>query len=181
MARGWGRAWRPPPVAACRSRTGADIRQPAHAAADGVDSRLRDPGHLRQLGWALVMFIVAAVTDALDGSFARPRAEDDARRMARSDGGQAPARDAVHRADAAAAAPRPPHSGLADGARDQPRRRHRADGGDRQPGGRAAHVQAVDLRQGGDGDVSRHRHRHAAVSTTWAAVAGVRRFWRGSR
>ena len=65
---------------------------------------LRPPRHLRLLGWALSVFIVAGITDALDGLLARRRPEDDAGRVARSDGRQAAGGDDVHRADAAAAA-----------------------------------------------------------------------------
>ena len=53
-------------------------------------------------GWALVSFIVAGITDLLDGLIARDgRAEDHARRLARSDGGQAAAGHDVRGADAA--------------------------------------------------------------------------------
>ena len=48
-----------------------------------------------------------------------------------------------------------PAADLADGLHHQPRRRHRADGRDRQPRDRPAHVPAVDLRQ----DRDRHLHR----------------------
>ena len=109
-------------------------------------------------GWALVSFFIAGITDLLDGLIARrDRAEDDARRVARSDGGQAAAGDDVRDADAAGHRLREPAAALVHGPRDQPRRRDRADGGGREPGGRAADVPAVDLRKDCDGDVRRHR------------------------
>ena len=57
--------------------------------------------------------------------------------------------------DAAWSRPREPTADLADRAHLQPRRRHRADGGHREPGHRASHVPPVDLRQGRDGDLHR--------------------------
>ena len=102
-------------------------------------------------GWALIVFIIAGATDAFDGLIAR-QAGQKTTLGAWLD----PAadklllRDDVHRADAAQSRAGQPHSDLADGARHQPRRRHRAHRGDRQSRHRPAHVQAVAARQGRD-------------------------------
>ena len=51
-----------------------------------------------QLGSALLVLLVAGITDALDGLIARLGAtEDDHRRVARSDGRQAAAHECIHR------------------------------------------------------------------------------------
>ena len=77
-----------------------------------------------ELGWALVVFVTAGVTDAARRPHrAAVGAEDHARRVARSDGRQAAAGQHVRRADAAGARPREPAADLADGADHQPRRR----------------------------------------------------------
>src|SRR5262249_16549361 len=81
------------------------------------------------------------------------RTEDEPRRVARSDGRQAAARHDLRGADAAELEPRQPPADLADGGDHQPRYRHRADGGDRQPRDRTADVQAIDVRQGRDGNL----------------------------
>ena len=61
-----------------------------------------------QLGWALTTFLIAGITDALDGLIARrDRPEDHARCVARPDGRQAAAAERVRRADAAGYADSP--------------------------------------------------------------------------
>ena len=77
-------------------------------------------------GWALVTFFAAGVTDLLDGLIARlHRPEDHARRVARSDGGQAAAGHDVRDADAAGHRVGEPAAALVHDAGDQPRRRDR--------------------------------------------------------
>ena len=81
-------------------------------------------GHL---GWALVVFAAACLTDALDGLTARWSGQkSDLGRVARSDGRQAARAEHVHRADGPRARPRESAADLADRAHHQPRRRDRA-------------------------------------------------------
>ena len=76
-----------------------------------------------ELGWALIVFATAGISDAARRPHrAEGGAEDEPRRVARSHGRQAAARQHVRRADGAGARPHEPPADLADGARHQPRR-----------------------------------------------------------
>ena len=77
-------------------------------------------------GWALITFLVAGLTDLLDGLIARARrGKDHARRLARSDGRQAAPGHDVHRADAAGHRLGEPAAAVVHDPGHQPRRRDR--------------------------------------------------------
>ena len=76
----------------------------------------------------------------------------------------------LRRADAAGPRAGEPPADLAHGAHHQPRRRHRADGGDRQPRDRPADVPAVDLRQDRDRHLHRDRGRGDALQLPAATI-----------
>ena len=122
------------------------------------------------MGPALSVFIIAGLTDALDGLLAR--------RM----GGQTtlgawldPVADKLLVAtmfivlalplDHLDRAP----AGLAARPRPQPRHRHRRHRLDREPGDRAAHVPPVDAGEGRDRDVPRHRRGVSLRECAWGA------------
>ena len=109
-----------------------------------------------ELGWALAVFVTAGVTDALDGLIAR-RSGQKTSLGAWLD----PMADKLLLVTTFVVLTLP-GLGLANRLpiwltvlHHQPRRRHRADGGDREPGDRPADVPAVDFREDRDG----HLHR----------------------
>ena len=127
-----------------------------------------------RFGWALLVFIVAGLTDALDGLIARMTGpEERARRVAGSCRRQAAAGDHLHRPHAAQHRAGQPHPDLADRPHDQPRRRHRPDGGDREPGVGAADVPAVAAGQGGDRLVHPHLRRGDVLQLAGGAASPV--------
>ncbi len=166
-------------------RADLHARQPAHAAADAAHSGVRAAGGVRLLRLG---------ADRVSASPARPMrstgsSRDRPGRRPTLGAWLDPAADKLLLVttfvvlDAAESRPGQPHPDLADGARHQPRRRHRPDRGDRQPGHRAAHVQAVAARQGRDGvlhrdlrgrdvfQLPRHGRRSIVDAFIWGSLA----------
>ena len=125
-------------------------------------------------GWALITFVVAGITDALDGLAARRAGERTSLgALLEPDGGQAAAGLDLRGAYASGTGPGEPPPDLAHGARDQSGCRDRADGGCGQPSRRAVHVSTFNARKGHDVRLHPHRERDPVHSTIWAA----RRCW----
>ena len=130
-------------------------------------------GHL---GWALVVFATAGITDGLDGLIAR-RSGQKTSLGAWLD----PMADKLLVVTTFIVLTLPslglanPPAGLADRPDHQPRRRHRPDRGDRQPRRRAPDVPPVDVRQGRDGDLHPDHQRCDVVQLPRTPVGPRRR------
>ena len=156
-------------LAGCRPRTSAAMTALTPANQLTLLRMLLIPAFVilvvyGHLGWALIVFVTAGITDGLDGLIAR-RSGQKTSLGAWLD----PMADKLLLVTTfivltlPGPGPREPAADLADRADHQPRRRHRADRGDRQPRDRPADVPAVDLRQDRDRHLHRHRGRRDAV------------------